>query len=272
MSNSARPLAVVTGATSGIGLELAKQFAKNGFDLVITGYSRDPFVAAAELTRQGVEVETVQVDLSTRTGVDELYTRIKALGRPVDAIALNAGMPVGGHFVHETSLDDELKLIGLNVVSVVHLAKHIARDMVVRGEGRMLFTSSIIAQTPAPFQLVYAASKAFVQSFAQGLREELKDTGVSVTALMPGITDTNFFDRGGMEDTIAAQMPKDDPAKVAEQGFEALMAGKDHVVGGNVLNKVASAVSKVMPDSLKAAQTRKVGEKASNAAEDRQPD
>lgn len=256
-----RPLAVVTGATSGIGRELAREFARNGFDLLITGHTHDPSAVASELIGLGARVEAVQVDLATPEGVDTLYARIKAQGRPVEAIALNAGVGVGGHFVHETDLQDELKLIGLNVASTVHLAKHVARDMVARGRGRMLFTSSIIALTPAPFQTVYAASKAFVQSFAEGLRNELKDTGVTVTALMPGVTDTNFFNRADMEDTVAGEAPKDDPAKVARQGFEAMMAGKDHVVAGNLLNKVASAVSKVLPDPVKAAQVRKVGEK-----------
>lgn len=259
--SAARPLAVVTGATSGIGYELARQFAQNGFDLLISGHTQDPAAISSAFTQLGATVETVQVDLSTYEGVDALYAQIKAQGRPVEAIALNAGVGVGGHFVYETDLQAELNMINLNVVSTVHLAKHVARDMAARGAGRMLFTSSIIALTPAPFQLVYAATKAFVHSFAEGLRNELKDTGVTVTSLMPGVTDTNFFERADMEDTPAGEAPKDDPAKVAEQGFAALMAGKDHVIAGNFMNKVSGAVSKVLPDPVKAGQVRKLGEK-----------
>lgn len=195
--------------------------------------------------------------------METLYSQIKALGRPLDAIAINAGVGVGGEFARETDLKDELNLINLNVVSSVHLAKRIVRDMVEQGSGRILFTSSIASLMPGPFEAVYAASKAFIQSFSEALRNELKDTGVTVTALLPGPTDTNFFHRAGMDDTKAGSQKKDDPAEVAKQGFEALMAGKDAVIAGSLMTKVQGAVSKVLPDTVNAEQHRQLTEPGS---------
>jgi uncharacterized protein len=181
----------------------------------------------------------------------------------VDAIAINAGVGVGGDFARETDLKDELNLINLNVVSTVHLAKRIVKDMVANGKGRILFTSSIAALMPAPFEAVYAASKAFVHSFAEGIRNELKDTGVTVTSLMPGPTDTNFFDRAGMDDTKVAQDKKDDPSEVAKQGFEALMAGKDSVIAGSLKTKIMGMGSRFMPETVSAELHRQLSEPGS---------
>lgn len=190
-----RPLAVVTGASSGIGYELALQFAQNGFDLLVTATGSSINQVAQDFEALGAKVETIQADLATYDGVEALYSQIKATGRPVEAIAINAGVGVGGEFAQETDLKDELNLINLNVVSSVHLAKRVVKDMVERGQGRILFTSSIAAIMPGPFEAVYAASKAFIHSFAEAIRNELKEKGVSVTSLMPGPTDTNFFHR-----------------------------------------------------------------------------
>jgi len=245
-----RPLAVVTGASSGIGYELAKQFAQNGFDLLITATGSSLDEAAQAFRELGAQVKTVKADLATYDGVEALYHQIKEIERPVDAIAINAGVGIDGAFT-QTDLKDELKVIDLNIVSSVHLAKRVVRDMVDRGAGKVLFTSSIAALMPGPFYAVYAASKAFLRSFSQALRTELKDTGVSVTALMPGPTDTNFFQRAEMEDTKAGSNQKDDPAEVAKQGFEALMAGKDEIIAGSLLTKVEGAVSQVLPETLK---------------------
>jgi short-subunit dehydrogenase len=262
-SSSTRPLAVVTGASNGIGYELAKQFAQNGFDLVITATGPSIDEAAHNLEGLGAKVETVQADLASYDGVETLYSTIKATNHPVDAIAINAGVGVGGEFARETDLQDELNLINLNIVSSVHLAKRVVKDMVERGEGRILFTSSIAALQPGPFEAVYAASKAFLHSFSEGLRNELKDTGVTVTALMPGPTDTNFFHRAGMDDTNAGSGQKDNPAEVAKQGFEALMAGKDDILAGSLKTKVLGNVSKVLPDVVNAEQHRKLTEPGS---------
>lgn len=261
-SSLTRPLAVVTGASSGIGYELAKQFAQNGFDLVVTATGSSIDKAAQAFEELGALVETVQADLATYDGVETLYSQIQATGRPVEAIAINAGVGVGGKFT-ETDLKDELNLINLNVVSSVHLAKRVVKDMVERGKGRILFTSSIAALMPGPFEAVYAASKAFVHSFSEGLRNELKDTGVTVTALMPGPTDTNFFHRAGMDDTKAGAGQKDDPALVAKQGFEALMAGKDDLIAGSLKTKLQGTVSRVLPDTVNAELHRQLTEPGS---------
>src|SRR5215217_7358362 len=195
-----RELALVTGASSGIGLELARQFAEHGYDLIINA-------------------------------------------------------------------DDDVRLIAVNVTAVVHLAKRLLPQMVERGAGRVLITSSVAATMPGPYYATYAASKAFLQSFAQAVRFELKDTGVTVTALQPGPTDTDFFDRAGMDDTKVAEAKKDDPAEVARDGFEALMAGKDHVIAGSVKNRAQVAGAKPLPEKatagLHAAQTRPRGDEQS---------
>ena len=262
-SSLTRPLAVVTGASNGIGYELAKQFAQNNFDLLVTATGPSINEAAQAFEKLGARVETVQVDLATYEGVETLYDKIKATGRSVDAIAINAGVGVGGDFASETDLKDELNLINLNVVSSVHLAKRVVKDMVDRGRGRILFTSSIAALMPGTFEAVYAASKAFIQSFSEALRNELKDTGVTVTALMPGPTDTNFFHRAQMDDTKVGADEKDDAAQVAKQGFEALMAGKDHVIAGSLKTKTMGAASKILPDTLKAQLHRQLTEPGS---------
>ena len=255
---SSRSLAVVTGASSGIGLELARQFAEHDFDLLIAAEDEGIEDAAEDLRSSGAVVETAQVDLATTEGVEELYERIGDLGRPVDAIALNAGVGVNGPFL-ESDLDEHLRLIGLNVTGVVQLSKFVLRDMVTRGAGRVLFTSSIAADMPGSYSATYNASKAFELSFAQALREELKDTGVTITALQPGPTDTNFFERSGAaaQDTKVAAGKKDDPATVAKDGFEALMAGKDHVVAGSFKNRFQDAMAQVMPETTKAAMHTK---------------
>jgi short-subunit dehydrogenase len=262
-SSLTRPLAVVTGASNGIGYELAKQFAQNGFDLLVTSTGPSINEAAIAFEKLGAQVETVEADLATYDGVEALYSKIKATGRSVDAIAINAGVGVGGDFARETDLKDELNLIELNVVSSVHLAKRVLKDMVDRDQGRILFTSSIAALMPGPFEAVYAASKAFLHSFSEALRNELKDTGVTVTSLMPGPTDTNFFHRAQMDDTKAGADPKDDPAMVAKQGFEALMAGKDSIVAGSLKTKLQGTVSKVLPDTVNAEQHRQLTEPGS---------
>jgi uncharacterized protein len=256
-----RPLAVVTGASSGIGRELAKQFATNGFDVLIAAEDAELDAAAEELRALGTGVEAVRVDLATDGGVDELYGRIG--GRPVAALALNAGIGAGGAFAgpgKRTSLEDELAIVDLNVRPTVHLAKHVLTDMVARDEGRVLFTSSIASTMPGSFQAVYNASKSFVQSFALALRNELKDTGVTVTSLMPGPVETEFFERADMLDTKVGTSEKDDPEDVARDGFEALMAGKERVVSHSRSSKLQGHASRVLPDRAKAAMHRRMAE------------
>jgi short-subunit dehydrogenase len=263
MNASDRQLAVVTGASSGIGFELAKVFAEEGFDLIIAAEDEELEPAARELNQLGRSVEAVRVDLSKPEGVEELYEKMTANGRPVDALALNAGIGAGGDFARETSLSKELRLIDLNVRSTVHLCKLALGDMVERDAGRILFTSSIASTMPGAYQAVYNASKSFVQSFAEAIRNELKDTEVTITALMPGPTDTEFFERAEMEDTNIGAGEKDDPGEVARQGYEALMAGKQKVVAGALKNKLQSALAGVIPDSAKAEMHRKMAEPGS---------
>jgi short-subunit dehydrogenase len=246
-----RPLALVTGASSGIGFELARQFVEHGFDVVITAEDDELASAEATLAGNGTEVRAVRADLSTYQGVETVWAAV-AGARPLDAVALNAGVGVNGSFATDIPLDDDLNLIAVNVTAPVHLAKRVLPGMVERGQGRVLITSSVAATMPGPFYATYAASKAFLQSFAEAIRHELKDCGVTVTALQPGPTDTEFFERAGMQDTKVAGSDKDDPAEVAERGFEALMAGKDHVVVG-AKNKAQAAASRLMPDKARAA-------------------
>jgi len=262
-TTASKPLAVVTGASSGIGLELAKQFAKNGFDLLIVSNSDKISEAEKALQALGASVTSVQTDLAGYDGVEKLYNEIKSAGRPVDSIAINAGVGVSGDFARQTDLQEELNLIRLNVISPVHLTKRIVKDFLAQGRGRILFTSSIAGTMPAPFEAVYGASKAFLSSFAQAIRNELKDTGVTVTALMPGATETNFFERAGMEDTKLGTSKKDDASEVAREGFEALMAGKDHVVAGSFKNKVQAAAGHALPDPLVAQLHRSQSEPGS---------
>jgi short-subunit dehydrogenase len=267
-SSATRPLAVVTGASSGIGYELAKQFATNGFDLIVCAEDDAIATAAREMEGLGASTEAVQADLATPAGVDRLYGRITAAGRPVAAIALNAGIGMGGAFATQTDLEQELGIVDLNCRSTVHLAKLVVRDMVARNEGRMLFTSSIASTMPGSFQAVYNASKSFVQSFALALREELKDTDVTVTALMPGPTETEFFERAEMLDTKVGTDDKDDPGDVAKDGFEAMMAGKERVVSHSLTTKVQGRASRFMPDRVKAAMHRRMAEPGSADDED----
>jgi uncharacterized protein len=252
-SDTGRPLALVTGASSGIGLELARQFVQNGFDVVITAENDQLPAAESSLVSDGAQVRSVRADLSTADGVERLWSDVTQGGRPLDAVALNAGVGVNGDFTRDIPLEDDLNLIAVNVTAVVHLAKRVLPGMVQRGAGRVLITSSVAATMPGPYYATYAASKAFLQSFAQAIRFELKDSGVSVTALQPGPTDTDFFERAGMEDTKVAGADKDDPAEVAREGFEAMMAGKDHVVAGSLKNKAQTTGSRILSERAKAA-------------------
>jgi short-subunit dehydrogenase len=262
-TSSSKQYAVVTGGSSGIGLEIAKQFAQNGFDLLIAAEDAGLAGAAREIEALGASVEAVQVDLATPAGVEELSEAIASGGRAVDAIAINAGVGVGGRFL-ETPLDEELRLIDLNVRSTVHLAKRALPAMVARGAGRVLITSSIAALMAAPYESVYAASKAFGKSFAASLRNELKDSGVTITTLMPGPTDTNFFHRADMDDTkVGADDKKADPAQVAKQAYEALIGGKHEVIAGPITTKFEGVMAKVSPEEVTAGRHGKLAEPGS---------
>jgi len=259
---------VVTGASSGIGRELATRFAEGGFDLVVAAEDDRIADAAYSLSQHGVSAVPVRVDLATYDGVEDLCRAVAASGRPPSALAINAGVGVGGDFTRDNDLAAELKLINLNITGAVHLAKRLLPGMVADGSGGVLFTSSIAATAPGPYHATYAASKAFLLSFAEALRYELRDSGVTVTALMPGPTDTEFFDRAGMQGTKVTEAAKDDPAQVAREGYEALLAGKDHVVAGAMKNKAQAAAGRLMSETAKAAMQARQTEPHSGQSQD----
>jgi short-subunit dehydrogenase len=244
MLDTVRNLAVVTGASTGIGLELARQCAKNGWDLLIAADEPEIEAAADELRREGGKVEALQADLASLDGVDRLYAKIA--GRPVAALLANAGRGLGKAFLDQ-NFDEVRLVIDTNITGTVYLIQKIGRDMRMQGEGRILITGSIAGYMPGSYQAVYNGTKAFLDSFSYALREELKDTRVAVTCLMPGATDTEFFRRADMLDTKVGAQKKDDPATVAKDGFEAMMAGNGGVISG-LHNKLQVAASRVIPD------------------------
>ncbi len=249
----ANQLAVVTGASMGIGYNLAKVFAENGFDLVIGSEPEGLGKVEIDLRGMGVQVKAISCDLSVYDEVKRFWSEVEAVGRPVDAIAINAGIGVGGLFA-ETELDTEVRLVRTNVEGTVHLAKYAVKHMVAKGSGRILITASIASEMVAPREAVYAASKAFDLSFSKSLRAELKETGVTVTALQPGPTDTHFFDRAGLSDTDAGTKSKksSEPYDVAKQGFAALMKGEDHVYSASLSTKIEGALMDLVPEGLQA--------------------
>lgn len=253
MEDKQTPFAVVTGASSGIGREIAKVLAEKGFDLLITARDLKRLEeTATKLRKKGANVSIVPADLAAYDGVETLYGAIEAAGRPLDAIAINAGRGVGGRFAGGTRLQDELELIQLNISSYVHLAKRVLPRMVARRSGRILFTGSVAGTTPLAFESVYSASKAFVNSFSRALRAELKGSGVTVTLLMPSATETRFFHRAGMDDTAVGKSRKDDPAEVARQGVEAMLAGKASIFGGSIATKMQGNFAHLLPEDAKA--------------------
>lgn len=254
-----RSLAIVTGASTGIGLELAKQCARNGFDLLIA--ADDPAIeeAAKELRTLGVLVETVQADLATLDGVDTLCAAVK--GRPVDALLANAGHGLGHGFLDQ-DFQEARHVIDTNITGTLYLIQKVGRGMRDRKQGRILITGSIAGFMPGTYQAVYNGTKAFIDSFSFALRHEIKDSGVTVTCLMPGATDTEFFERAGMEDTKIGQGKKDDPAMVAKIGFDAMMRGDGDVVAG-WKNKLQTAMAAVTPSGVLAEQHRKQAEPGS---------
>jgi short-subunit dehydrogenase len=250
-------LAVVTGASSGIGLELARLFASDGYDLVVVADEAAIHDIARELADAGGHVEAVRDDLRHDDAVKRVYDVVTAGGARVPAaVAFNVGIGRAGRFI-DGDLRADLDIVDVNVRSTVHLAKLVLRDMAKHNDGRALFTSSVVATMPGSYQTMYNASKAFIQSFAEALHDEFRGTGVSVTALMPGPTDTAFFQRAAMEDTPLARLPfKDDPAKTARQGYDAMMRGEQKVVASSLTSKVTGAALRVLPQSLKAAANR----------------
>ena len=251
-------LALVTGASSGIGYSLALNLAQRGYSLVVASAGDRLTAAAQDFREAGVVVHEIQTDLATREGVEQLVAALESVGS-VEVACINAGVGVGGLFC-ETDGDAEINMIELNCVGTVQLAKHVVRSMKASGGGKILFTASIAGEMVAPREAVYAATKAFVLSFAHSLRAELKDDGIVVTALQPGPTNTDFFHRAGMDDTPVGQKGKEesDPNDVAKQGLDALFEDKDHVYSASFKTKLEGAVANFIPGSLKGAMHEKM--------------
>lgn len=259
--NDVRPLAVITGASSGIGYELAKLAAENGYDLIIAADEASIVEARQALSAHGVTVEAVHADLSDTDGVDELLDVIA--GRQVDALMANAGRGLGHAFLDQ-DFNEIMHVVDTNITGTLYLLHNLARSMRDADQGRILITGSIAGLMPGSFQAVYNGTKAFIDSFAWALRNELKDTNVTVTCLMPGPTDTGFFERADLLDTKVGSDPKkDDPADVAKTGFEAMMKGEGDVVAG-WKNKIQAAMAAVTPQSVLAEQHRKMAEPGSD--------
>jgi short-subunit dehydrogenase len=253
-----RPFAVVTGASSGIGRELAEEAASRGYDLLIAA-DESLESAAHALRNRGAKIETLSADLATREGVAQLVAAIGA--RPVDALLANAGHGLGKAFLDQ-DFDEAQHVINTNITGTIDLIQQVARKMRARGAGKILITGSIAGFMPGTFQAVYNGTKAFIDSFSYALRNELKDTGVTVTCLMPGATDTEFFARADLLDTKVGTDHKADPAEVAKVGFDAMEKGEGGVVAG-LSNKLRVALSSVMPSVLMAEQHRKMAEPGS---------
>ncbi|MFG2292281.1 SDR family NAD(P)-dependent oxidoreductase [Streptomyces sp. NPDC048603] len=256
-ARAARPLAVVTGASSGIGLELARELAGHGHDLVLAAEDDALYEAADRIRRHDthVHVLAVQADLATEAGVeavyDAAYETVLVRDNPVAVAVLNAGIGHAGAFL-EAEPADHARVIDLNLSSTVHLARLLLPAMVERGEGRMLITSSAAADLPGPFHAVHNASQAFLKSFALGLGRELESTGVTVTTLLPGLTDTRFFVRAGLLDTRLGRSRKADPAVVARQACAALLADRPRAVAGPRSARVKALAVGLLPERTRA--------------------
>jgi short-subunit dehydrogenase len=253
MAAERRELALVTGASSGIGLELARCCAENGFDLVVVADEPQVHEAAEDLRASGARVESVEADLATTEGVDRFLAA--ANGRAVDVLIANAGRGLGGAFLDQ-KFDRIRRVLDTNVTGTLYLVHKVGREMRVRGSGRILITGSIAGFMPGTYQAAYNGSKALLDSFAFALRAELKDSGVTVTCLMPGATETDFFERADMLDTKVGTQKKQSPAEVARLGFEAMMKGEgDVVTGWN--NKLRAAIAHLMPSGALAEMHRR---------------
>jgi short-subunit dehydrogenase len=257
---NSRKLAVVTGASSGIGLEIAKCAAQDGYDLIVAADT--PFVEAGPALKEfGVTVQEVEADLATKHGVAELLSVVG--DRPVDVLVANAGHGLGHAFLDQ-SPEEWMHVINTDVTGTLMLVQPVVKRMVDRGEGRVLITGSIAGHLAGAFQAVYNGSKAFIDSFAAALNEELRDTGVTVTCLKPGATETNFFHRAELDDTKVGQAKKDDPADVAKVGWEAMQKGEPAVIYG-LKNKMQVAASGVLSDATTAKLHRAQAEPGSGS-------
>lgn len=252
METNEKPLAVLTGASTGIGLELAFLAAKDGYDLIVVADEGQIFKAAERLTTFGARVAAVEADLATPEGNDRVLAA--AQGRPIELLFANAGRGLGHAFLDQ-EFTDIRRVIDTNVTGTLYLVHKVARSMREAGRGRILITGSIAGFIPGTFQAVYNGTKAMLDSFAIALRAELKDTGVTVTSLLPGPTETEFFKRAGLLDTKVGVSAKQPAQEVASIGYAALMRGDAQVVAG-WKNKVQTALANIAPATFLAEQHR----------------
>jgi short-subunit dehydrogenase len=257
----ANKFAIITGASTGIGFELASIAAEKGYDLLVV--ADEPLIdaAAQDFKRHGVQVTSVEADLATLQGVDQLLAATN--GRQIDLLCANAGRGLGHGFLDQ-EVADWRRVIDTNITGTLYLLQKVLKEMVARDAGKILITGSIAGFIPGSFQAVYNGSKAFVDSFADAIRNEIKDSkGVTVTTLMPGPVETEFFNRADMLDTsVGASESKSDPADVARDGWDALMKGEAHIVSG-WKNKVQATLAHVTPAAILAQQHRKMAEPGS---------
>jgi len=259
MKGNTKGTALITGASSGIGYEIAKCFAEDGHNVILVARSQSELRAIADdfEARYGVQAMPVAKDLFTRGAAQELYQEIREAGITVNYLVNDAGQGVYGKFA-ETNLEEELDIIQLNCVALVVLTKLFLRDMLARNEGRILQLASIVSKSPAPYAAIYSATKAFIYNFSHAVAEEIADTNVTMTALRPGATDTDFFRKAHMEDAKIVQDGKLGPAdKVARDGYEALMRGDREVVSG-IPNKIQDLIGNVMPEKMITKQAKKM--------------
>lgn len=230
----ANPYAIITGGSSGIGFELAKLLANDGYDLLIGGYSDRVFNAVEELKKYGNNVNGVKADLATEEGVNKFLESIATNNQPINIAILNAGISLGGAFL-DNSIEAHLNLLSLNVISILKIAHALIPKMIQNGGAKILLNSSLSATTPTPYEGIYGATKAFISSFGNSLREELIGTGIQLTILHPGATSTEFHHRAGMDSTVFGDNSwKNDPVLVAKQGYQGLLRGQTNLVGGDV--------------------------------------
>ncbi|MCD8838556.1 SDR family NAD(P)-dependent oxidoreductase [Staphylococcus arlettae] len=255
--NNTKKLVLITGASSGLGFELAKLFANDGYDVAMSGSSDRIYNSAREIEKLGVEAFPFQADASTYDGVENFWSFVEGKNRPIDAAVLNVGISIGGAFL-DNDLQEELKLIDINISGMVHMAKRVSQHMVANKSGDILIVSSLSATLPTPYETVYGPSKAFGFMFAEALREELKENNINITAMLPGATNTDFHHNAGMDSTyFGDENHKNDKELVAKQGYEALKNKIDHVVCGDEDTKKEAEENRITSEEIKAARHAK---------------
>jgi short-subunit dehydrogenase len=253
--------ALITGATDGIGLELARCCAKDGYNVILVARTQEDLDRTArELSSQyGIDADVIAADLMETNAAFDLYDKVRAKGKQVDVLINDAGQGVYGAFTG-TDIERELKIIQLNVSSLTVLTKLFLKEMVARDSGKILQLASVASKSSTPYMAVYGATKAYIYNFTQALISELEDSNVTITALLPGPTDTDFFNKAGSENIVAVKEGElADPEDVAKDGYDAMQSGESKVVSG-WKNKMQTAMGNLIPDEVIAGQSKKQNE------------